>query len=262
MRGLIGRTRTQNRLVSSQSLARFLLQAAFIIAAATVAAVVHLAAVAIIGVVAGAFAVVALTEWAAMRKAAQRSGPRTLPLPPLREPRSVRVRTADDEQRRGAHGYGDREPVRQRRPEPTMPSVTAGATSTSAQLRPAPASTRVEPAPPQPVRRSSAASEGTVRVAPRSPLPAASVAAPPAGQQPAAPPAAPPPPPVAPPVVERRRWNVFELERRARQIAGADPARDEELTFLLLHLREFGDISGELDEQFDPFVRESFPDLI
>ena len=75
--------------------------------------------------------------------------------------------------------------------------------------------------------------------------------------------AAPPPPlPVAPPVSERRRWNVFDLQNRARQIAGRDPARDEELTFLLLYLREFGDIAGDLSDDFDSFVRESFPDLI
>ncbi len=60
----------------------------------------------------------------------------------------------------------------------------------------------------------------------------------------------------------RRRWNVFELEERARAIAGSDPARDEELSFLLLHLRELADVSGELSEDFDGFVRGSFPDLI
>ena len=49
----------------------------------------------------------------------------------------------------------------------------------------------------------------------------------------------------------RRRWNVFDLQSRARQIAGRDPARDEETVFLLLHLREFVDIDGELGEDFD-----------
>ena len=75
-------------------------------------------------------------------------------------------------------------------------------------------------------------------------------------------PPAPPPPPIAPPVVERRHWNVFDLQNRAREIAGADAARDEELSFLLLYLREFADVAGDLSEDFDPFVRESFPDLI
>ena len=72
----------------------------------------------------------------------------------------------------------------------------------------------------------------------------------------------PPPPPIAPPVVERRRWNVFELQSRARAIAGKDPARDEEISFLLLYLREFTDMGGDLNEELDTFIRESFPDLL
>ena len=75
-------------------------------------------------------------------------------------------------------------------------------------------------------------------------------------------PVAPPPAPVAPPVIERRSWNVFDLQNRARQIAGRDAARDEELSFLLLYLREFADVGGDLSEEFDAFVRESFGDLI
>jgi hypothetical protein len=63
-------------------------------------------------------------------------------------------------------------------------------------------------------------------------------------------------------VVERRRWNIFDLQNRARSIAGADPARDEEFTFLLLYLREFADVAGDLSVDFDGFVRESFPELI
>jgi hypothetical protein len=67
---------------------------------------------------------------------------------------------------------------------------------------------------------------------------------------------------VAPPVAARRRWNVFDLQNRARALAGRDPARDEEVSFLLLYLREFADIGGDLNEEFDGFVRESFPDLL
>jgi hypothetical protein len=71
-----------------------------------------------------------------------------------------------------------------------------------------------------------------------------------------------PPPAAAPPVVQSRRWNVFELENRARAIAGRDAARDEEISFLLLYLREFADVDGDLNEEFDTFIRESFPDLM
>jgi hypothetical protein len=59
-----------------------------------------------------------------------------------------------------------------------------------------------------------------------------------------------------------RRWNVFDLQNRARSIAGADSARDEEFTFLLLYLREFADVAGDLSDDFDGFVRESLPELI
>ena len=70
-----------------------------------------------------------------------------------------------------------------------------------------------------------------------------------------------------PNVVERRpaeprEWNVWELERRARERAGVDTARDEEWGYLLLYLREFASPEGTLPRDFDPLVRESFPELI
>jgi hypothetical protein len=69
-------------------------------------------------------------------------------------------------------------------------------------------------------------------------------------------------PAAAPPVVQSRRWNVFELENRARPIVSKDAARDEEISFMLLYLREFADVDGDLNEEFDTFIRESFPDLL
>jgi hypothetical protein len=63
-------------------------------------------------------------------------------------------------------------------------------------------------------------------------------------------------------VPERRRWNIYDLQSRARQRGGRDPARDEELSFLLLYLRELADTAGNLSEDLDPFVRASFADLI
>lgn len=58
-----------------------------------------------------------------------------------------------------------------------------------------------------------------------------------------------------------RAWNLWELERLARQLNG-DPAASEERTLLLLHLREFADPSGDLPVEFDPLVRDAFgPDL-
>jgi hypothetical protein len=61
---------------------------------------------------------------------------------------------------------------------------------------------------------------------------------------------------------EPREWNVWELERLAREDEGRDPRRDEELAFLLLELRQFANADGQLPVGFDPVVRESFGELL
>ena len=55
-----------------------------------------------------------------------------------------------------------------------------------------------------------------------------------------------------------REWNVWELER----IASYGEARDEEVAFLLLELRQFADAHGQLPMSFDPIIREAFGDLL
>ena len=57
-------------------------------------------------------------------------------------------------------------------------------------------------------------------------------------------------------------WNLWELERVARDRAGDDVARDEERTFLLMYLREFANSEGVLPADFDGVVRESFGDVL
>ncbi len=72
--------------------------------------------------------------------------------------------------------------------------------------------------------------------------------------------------PVAPTVVsldERRRdepreWNVWELERVARDESRRSPERADELSFLLVNLRQFAEPGGQLPAEFDGLVRESF----
>jgi outer membrane biosynthesis protein TonB len=59
-----------------------------------------------------------------------------------------------------------------------------------------------------------------------------------------------------------REWNLWELERMAREAAGRDTARDEERSFLLMYLREFADPDGMLPPTFDPLVRETFDDVL
>jgi hypothetical protein len=59
-----------------------------------------------------------------------------------------------------------------------------------------------------------------------------------------------------------QRWNLWDLEKLARERAGDDPSRDEERTFLLMYLREFADADGMLPIDFDGLVRDSFGDLV
>jgi hypothetical protein len=76
------------------------------------------------------------------------------------------------------------------------------------------------------------------------------------------PPAEPEPVVTLPPPAEPREWNLWELERVTREAAGADAARDEERSFLLMYLREFADPDGMLPLDFDPLVRETFGDVL
>lgn len=57
-----------------------------------------------------------------------------------------------------------------------------------------------------------------------------------------------------------REWNLWELERRAREHAGAE-AVPEEWAAIFMYLREFAKSDGVLPRQFDSLVRESFPEL-
>jgi outer membrane biosynthesis protein TonB len=75
----------------------------------------------------------------------------------------------------------------------------------------------------------------------------------------------PAPPPAATPVAfptQPREWNLWELERIAREHAGADPARDDERTYLLLSLRDHAKPDGNLPVEFDQLVRDAFGDLL
>jgi hypothetical protein len=208
--------------VLSRSVPRFLLQAGLLIGVAAVAAILHLDAWAIVIVMAAAFAAVVLVEWLL----------------------------------RGEPGVGAErliEPVAA--PQAVVRFHRAAPNPEEAPLRRFPPPTRFTPAaaPAASPRKPLAALPPTWPRAKPPPQPSAALASGPGS---------PPPSPAAPPVAERRHWNVFDLQNGARQIAGTDPARDEELSFLLLYLREFADVSGDLSEDFDTFVRESFPELV
>jgi len=59
-----------------------------------------------------------------------------------------------------------------------------------------------------------------------------------------------------------RRWNLWDLERRARDEAQHDPRRYEEWSYLFVHLRQFATPDGSLPTEFDGLVRESFGELL
>jgi hypothetical protein len=59
-----------------------------------------------------------------------------------------------------------------------------------------------------------------------------------------------------------REWNLWELERLAREHGGEDRERDEERNYLLMYLREFANADGALPLEFDPLVRDAFGDLL
>ena len=59
-----------------------------------------------------------------------------------------------------------------------------------------------------------------------------------------------------------RRWNLWDLERRARDESQHDPRRYEEWSYLFVHLRQFATPDGSLPTEFDGLVRESFGELL
>jgi hypothetical protein len=76
-----------------------------------------------------------------------------------------------------------------------------------------------------------------------------------------------PVPPVVVSLDDRRRdepqeWNVWELDRLARDEARRSPERADELQFLLVSLRQFAEPGGLLPTEFDGLVRESFGGLL
>ena len=59
-----------------------------------------------------------------------------------------------------------------------------------------------------------------------------------------------------------REWNLWDLERLARQEVGDHPELRDEWSYLFLHLRQFADSNGDLPVEFDGLVRESFGRLL
>ena len=64
------------------------------------------------------------------------------------------------------------------------------------------------------------------------------------------------------PSLAPREWNLWDLERRARERVGEDPGRDEEWAALFVYLREYASPDGMLPPEFDNLIRESFGDVL
>ena len=61
---------------------------------------------------------------------------------------------------------------------------------------------------------------------------------------------------------EPREWNLWELQRLARDATRREPSRAEEFSYLFVHLRGFAGADGALPREFDGLVRESFGELL
>jgi outer membrane biosynthesis protein TonB len=59
-----------------------------------------------------------------------------------------------------------------------------------------------------------------------------------------------------------KEWNLWELERAARDNATDDLVRNEERSYLLMYLREFAGPDGILPTDFDGLVRDAFGDVL
>jgi hypothetical protein len=65
-----------------------------------------------------------------------------------------------------------------------------------------------------------------------------------------------------PRVLEPRSWNLWDLERIAREAGREHPERRDEWSYLFLNLRQFAHADGSLPAEFDGLVRESFAGLL
>ncbi|HMH39847.1 MAG TPA: hypothetical protein VK532_01485 [Gaiellaceae bacterium] len=208
---------------------RFLVEAGFIIAVAVIAGIERLSTWWIIAVVAGAWLIVAAVEIAVWARNVVARQPQAVDEPADLEPPPTPA-------------HASRPPVVAR----PQPAVETRKPEPVCEPEPEPEPTR-EPVPPriaavpalapepepEPEREPEAEPEEPERV----------VAFLPANDAP-------------------REWNLWELERAARDHGGDDVARNEERSYLLMYLREFAGPDGILPADFDALVRESFGDVL
>lgn len=206
---------------------RFIVEAGFIIAVAVIAGIERLSTWWIIAVVAGAWLIVAAVEIAVWARNVVAQQPQAVDEPADLEPAPTPE-------------YASRPPVVVR----PQSSVETAEAEPSSEPEPEPEQTReperprfvaVPALPPEPEQ------EPELEAEPEEPDRV--VAFLPANDSP-------------------REWNLWELERAARDHGGDDVARNEERSYLLMYLREFAGPDGTLPADFDALVRESFGDVL
>lgn len=206
---------------------RFLVEAGFIIAVAVIAGIERLGTWWIIAVVAGAWIIVAIVEivvWA--RQVVARQPAAVEPSEPeTPEPASVAPSPVR------IHAQPPVEAPSERGPEPEAEPEQAPVHETP-RIVAVPSPPPVPEPEPEPQREPEPEPE-TARV----------VAFMPANDGP-------------------REWNLWELERAARDHATDDVVRNEERSYLLMYLREFAGPDGVLPTDFDGLVRDAFGDML
>ena len=206
---------------------RFLIEAGFIIAVAVIAGIERLSTWWIIAVVASAWIIVAIVEivvWARQPRVRQDSAFESSESFEAFEPQAEEPTFVAPVRVRVQPTVESR-----REPEPEPEHEPAPAPS------PEPSRIAAVPSPPP-------EPEPEPELEPE-PVPARVVAFLPANEGP-------------------REWNLWELERAARDHATDDVVRNEERSYLLMYLREFAGPDGILPADFDGLVRDAFGDVL
>jgi hypothetical protein len=205
---------------------RFLLEAGFIIAVAVVAGIKRLDTVWIVVVMGVAWLLVAVLEIVLSRRRShgRAAEPQREPQAPAPPVEPVAVAPAPAPV--VPVPEPDPQPEPEHEPEPERPQLVAVATPPHLEPDPEP---EAEPEP-EPTAEPATAAASVI--------------------------------PLTPAFDGPREWNLWELERVARDHAGSDVARDEERSYLLMYLREFADPDGLLPADFDGLVRDAFGDLL
>ena len=245
-----------------RSIFRLLALAGFLLTVALALWLAELRPLLVVVVMALALLVAWTVEWLSWRQDLLRLGTEAAGLgakdstftsipPPLTAPAAEVAAEESPQAAAPSVEVGEAEPVDA--PTPVEPSPAEAPVATP-PLKAEPA----EPEPPAPETPAPAPVRPALRPVPAPPPPAR-----PAAQQPARPAAASGVIDLRTRVTAQpRRWNLWDLERRARDEAQRDPIRYEEWSYLFVHLRQFASPDGSLPTEFDGLVRESFGDLL